>query len=135
MPRDAEAAWGQWVMARCSIAFALEEEVREALSGDGLLWRLDPDSGREALERLGDALDTLLREIAERPPPLSLLSFGDALVGYLDWRAAINHRMLAAAEPDGWDGARAAFLADAPTGEHLFRDFQQQLARIGFPQQ
>ncbi|MGH2588870.1 MAG: hypothetical protein ACRDJE_28430 [Dehalococcoidia bacterium] len=135
MPRDAEAAWGQWVMARCSIAFALEEEVRDALSGDDLLWRLDPDSGREALERLGDALATLPREIAERPPPPSLVPFRDALVAYLSWRAAINQRMLIAAELDGWDGAHAAFVADAAAGERLFRDFQNRLARTAFSRQ
>jgi hypothetical protein len=130
MIREAENDWGQWVLARSSIAFALEEEIRSAAADDDLLWSLDPDGALEAMERLGDALDAALREITERQPPVTLKSFGDALLAYLSWRSHLNDQMVQAAETDGWDGARAAFVAHVNDGLAHYQRFEQELQAI-----
>lgn len=127
MAGSAERDWGEWVMARSAIAFALEAEVREAADGDDLLWSLDPDSAFEALERLGDALAAALRDIADRPPPATLQPFGGALARYLSWRVGLNDHMVLAAETNGWHGAQAVYAAEVAGGLPLFRAFQQQL--------
>jgi hypothetical protein len=127
MPRNAESDWGEWAMARCAIAFALEEEVRDAADGDDLLWSLDPDSALEALERLGDALAAALRDIAERPPPAALQPLHGSLVRYLAWRVDLNDSMVMAAESNGWTGARSVYHSDVAAGLPLFHAFQSEL--------
>jgi hypothetical protein len=127
MPRNVERDWGQWVMARCAIAFALEAEVQDAAGGDDLLWSLDPGSALEAMERLGDALASALRDIAERPPPNTLRSLHDALVRYLTWRVGLNNLMVIAAEANGWTGAQFVYQSDIAAGLPLFHTFQKEL--------
>ncbi len=130
MPRDAVHDWGQWVMARCAIAFALEEEVRDAADGDDLLWSLDPGSAIEALERLGDAVAAALRDIGQHSPPSVLRPLHDTLVRYLSWRVDLNDRMVAAAELDGWSGAQTIYRSDVPAGLPLFQAFQKELGSL-----
>jgi hypothetical protein len=130
MPSNAERDWGQWVMARCAIAFAIEAEVQDAAEGDDLLWSLDPNSALEALERLGDSLDAALRDIAERPPPATLRPLHDALVRYLAWRVDLNDNMVVAAESGGWIGAQSVYRSDVASGLPLFHTFQTELAGL-----
>jgi hypothetical protein len=127
MVRNTESDWGQWAMARCTIAFALEGEVQDAADSDDLLWSLDPGSAIEAMERLGDAIAAALRDIAERPPPAALRPLHDALVRYLAWRVDLNDSMVIAAESTGWTGAQAVYRADVSDGLPFFHAFQTEL--------
>ena len=127
MPSNADRDWGQWAMARCAIAFALEAEVQDAAEGDDLLWSLDPGSALEAMEGLGDSLAAALRDIAERPPPVTLRPLRDALVRYLDWRVGLNDNMVVAAESRGWTGAQTVYQSDVSAGLPLFHAFQTEL--------
>ena len=127
MTSNADRDWGQWAMARCAVAFALEAEVQDAAEGDDLLWSLDPGSALEALERLGDSLAAALRDIAERPPPATLRPLRAALVRYLAWRVDLNEIMVVAAESRGWTGAQSVYLSDVSAGLPLFRAFQTEL--------
>jgi hypothetical protein len=127
MPSNADRDWGQWAMARCAIAFALEAEVQDAAEGDDLLWSLDPGSALEAMERLGDSLAAALRDIAERPPPTALRPLRDALVHYLAWRVGLNDSMVIAAESRGWTGAQSVYRSDVAAGLPHFHAFQAEL--------
>ena len=117
-PREAEDEWLTWLRARGALAFALEAEV-QALDG---LNGFAADAA-DAAERLGDAIERLLREIEHRPPPPALTSLRDTLRAYLTWRRAVNDRIAAALRSGGWESARGVLAHDLEAGAGLYEAY------------
>lgn len=127
---ETAVAWGQWMMARGSLTFALEDEVRAALDTDSAF--LDPD-GRlavDACQRLADAIARFARELAGRPPPAGLAALGDALLSYLGWRRQVAEQQAQALTTGGWDAALALLARDDGRGRALHDAFLGQLALL-----
>ena len=118
---EAEDRWGEWVKARTAISFALEEEVRTGYELGATFAGADTALVEGASARLGDALGALLREIAARPPPTSLIPLRDALVAYLQWRQAVNDAMATALRRHGWQAAAAVLDREHDVGQPLYR--------------